>query len=104
MIALTFAKVYRRKAKKLHTEKRALYQELLQGVELLKSLTEYDRLILADALQPSHYSPGDRILRFGDDPEWMHIILEGEVEVVFLFASCVPSACPRSAPFLPMCT
>ena len=66
MIALTFAKVYRRKAKKLHTEKRALYQELLQGVELLKSLTEYDHifhlLFIQVCLQHINHHPNMTII------------------------------------------
>eukprot|EP00667_Euglena_gracilis_P001237 EG_transcript_1237 len=73
--------VYRRTIKRVHVEKRALYKELLQGVEFLRGLSDYEFSILADALQPAQYQPGETITRFGEEPDWMYIIVEGEVEV-----------------------
>eukprot|EP01004_Peranema_trichophorum_P004887 NODE_377_length_2843_cov_17.660662_g322_i0.p1 GENE.NODE_377_length_2843_cov_17.660662_g322_i0~~NODE_377_length_2843_cov_17.660662_g322_i0.p1 ORF type:complete len:814 (+),score=164.32 NODE_377_length_2843_cov_17.660662_g322_i0:1-2442(+) len=73
--------VYRRIVMRQNIEKRKLYQELLSNVDFLKSMSQYELLTLADALQPSIYKKGDKIIQFGDEAEWFHIVVDGEVEV-----------------------
>ena len=63
-------------------QKRKLYGELLSGISILKSMTPKELLNLADALQPTEYQPGDSLIRFGEPGGYMHLILQGEVDVV----------------------
>ena len=37
---------------------------------------------IADALSSDEYHPGDAIIHFGDEGEWMFLIVEGTVEII----------------------
>ena len=62
-------------------ERRRLYRELLAGVPFAALLSEQQSLGLADALTPIKFPPGDVLIKFGDQNEWMYIIVDGVVEV-----------------------
>ena len=63
------------------TARRALYEELLSNVNFLQSMSGEEMLVLADCLQPARFTGGEYIIKFGSEGEWMHIIVEGTVEV-----------------------
>ncbi|CAD5124468.1 DgyrCDS12750 [Dimorphilus gyrociliatus] len=62
--------------------KRKLYEELLDSVPMLKSLTEYERMSLADALVTKSYNDGDCIIKEGDQADGMYFIEDGKVKVL----------------------
>ena len=72
---------YKKVVMQLSIQRRQLYTELLGNVEFLENMTEYEKLTLADALHPKTYEPGSYIIRRGERNEWMHIVVEGSVEV-----------------------
>eukprot|EP00756_Hemistasia_phaeocysticola_P000914 Hpha_TRINITY_DN10657_c0_g1::TRINITY_DN10657_c0_g1_i1::g.156706::m.156706/K04739/PRKAR; cAMP-dependent protein kinase regulator len=56
---------------------------LLKGVDVLKAVDDEDRIVmLADALEEGEFKEGEKLIEHGTTPEWMHIILDGGVEVV----------------------
>lgn len=62
-------------------EKRQTYMKLLNEVSQLQSLTEYERMQVADALVPKSYSTGDVIVSEGDEGDGMYFIVQGKVSV-----------------------
>lgn len=46
-----------------------------------ESLTDYERLTIADALQSSNFKKGDVIIKQGDPGDTFYIIVEGECVV-----------------------
>jgi CRP-like cAMP-binding protein len=84
-ICRTFAldrQTYRAVVVKGSRERRKLYEELLSHVSFLSTMTQQELLNLADALQPSNYAPGEPLIKHGEENEWMHIIMAGEVDVI----------------------
>eukprot|EP00760_Papus_ankaliazontas_P002028 PhM_4_TR10799/c0_g1_i1/m.48934/K04739/PRKAR; cAMP-dependent protein kinase regulator len=73
---------YKRLIMKVSVARRELFMGLLGGLEFLSTMSEYEKTILADALQYKYYQPGDVIIPAGKAAEWMHIIVEGTVEVL----------------------
>eukprot|EP01064_Diplonema_japonicum_P032551 TRINITY_DN6151_c0_g2_i1.p1 TRINITY_DN6151_c0_g2~~TRINITY_DN6151_c0_g2_i1.p1 ORF type:complete len:1040 (+),score=194.86 TRINITY_DN6151_c0_g2_i1:159-3278(+) len=63
-------------------ERQKEYKELLNSVGFLSTLTEYQKSTLADALELCHYKSGDKLIKFGSEGEWMHIISSGTVKVM----------------------
>lgn len=63
-------------------QKREKYQRLLQRVGFLEALSDYDRMTIAEALLTTEYQQDEKIISFGEKGQWMHIIVEGEVQVV----------------------
>ncbi|GAM17152.1 hypothetical protein SAMD00019534_003270 [Acytostelium subglobosum LB1] len=61
--------------------KRRLYEEFLEHVSILKHLEKYERVSLADALEPCTFQSGEIIVREGDSGDKFYIIVEGEVKV-----------------------
>lgn len=74
-------KSYRKIVMNVAEQRRKLYRELLTGVPFAEDLTEQQHVVLADALTPIHFSPGDHMIRIGEQNEWMYIIVDGVVEV-----------------------
>jgi CRP-like cAMP-binding protein len=74
-------RTYRRIVMQVVTERRRLYRELLTGVPFASALTEQQHVVLADALTPIHFAPGDHLVRVGEQNEWMYILADGVVEV-----------------------
>nr|ACI16059.1 protein kinase [Bodo saltans] len=63
-------------------QKRERYQRLLHRVGFLEALSDYDRMTIAEALVTTEYRADDKIISFGEKGQWMHIIIDGEVQVV----------------------
>ena len=63
------------------TQKRSKYKEFLNSVEILQTLSEYERLTLADALVEETFTDVD-IVTQGSPGEKFFIIEDGAVEVV----------------------
>jgi cAMP-dependent protein kinase regulator len=59
--------------------KRLLYKQFLERVPLLQSMTEYERLTVADAVETVEYNDGETIIRQGDPGDAFYILVEGEV-------------------------
>jgi CRP-like cAMP-binding protein len=74
-------KTYRKIVMNVANERRKLYRELLTGVPFAEELSEQQQVVLADALTPIHFVPGDKLIRMGEQNEWMYIIVDGVVEV-----------------------
>jgi len=62
--------------------KRKLYEEFLNKVSILQSLDDWERLTIADALEPVQFEDGETIMRQGEDGEVFYIILEGNARVL----------------------
>ncbi|CCD16625.1 unnamed protein product [Trypanosoma congolense IL3000] len=62
--------------------RRETYIQFLNNVPFLSGLDQYEKLQLADALSTSEFAPGDYVIRYGEEGEWLYIIMEGVVEVI----------------------
>lgn len=62
-------------------QRRRMYEGFLEEVELLKTLTPYERSKIADALETKKYPPGTTIIKEGDVGESFYILESGEAEV-----------------------
>uniref|UniRef100_T1E240 cAMP-dependent protein kinase type II regulatory subunit n=1 Tax=Psorophora albipes TaxID=869069 RepID=T1E240_9DIPT len=72
---------FRRILLKSAFRKRKMYEALLDAVPMLKTLQNYERMNLADALIPKTYSVGDRIIKQGDAADGMYFIEDGTVSI-----------------------
>ncbi|KAL9648426.1 hypothetical protein ABK040_014046 [Willaertia magna] len=64
--------------------KREMYEDFLRKVPILETLTDYERMTVADALVQEVYSENDKgrcIIRQGDRGDSFYIVLQGEVIV-----------------------
>ena len=61
--------------------KRQMYENFLRDLNILKSLTDYERSNVADALLPSDYYQNDVIIRQGDQADRMFFIEDGQCDV-----------------------
>lgn len=62
--------------------RRLMYEDFLKDVKVLKSLTNQERLKLADALSTEIYHKGDKIVTQGDVGENFYFIERGECDVI----------------------
>eukprot|EP01094_Clydonella_sp_ATCC50884_P012680 TRINITY_DN22983_c0_g1_i1.p2 TRINITY_DN22983_c0_g1~~TRINITY_DN22983_c0_g1_i1.p2 ORF type:complete len:391 (+),score=154.05 TRINITY_DN22983_c0_g1_i1:187-1359(+) len=62
--------------------KRGLYNNFLEKVKILESLTPYERLTIADALEDVSFPPNTTIVKQGDPGNIFYIIVEGEARVM----------------------
>lgn len=58
-------------------KKRKMYEELLSRVKILQELDQWERLTVADALEPVHFTDGDNIVVQGEKGNDFFIIVEG---------------------------
>ncbi|CAH8542549.1 unnamed protein product [Heterobilharzia americana] len=58
-------------------EKRRLYEELLNQVPILESLSAYERMSIADALRTKIFEAGEQIIQQGDPGDEMFFVEEG---------------------------
>ncbi|KAG6796815.1 cAMP-dependent protein kinase type II regulatory subunit isoform X1 [Apis mellifera caucasica] len=72
---------FRRILLKSAYKKRKMYEDLINKVPMLKSLEPYERMNLADALVPKHYSDGDQIIKQGDSADGMYFVEDGIVRI-----------------------
>eukprot|EP01062_Namystynia_karyoxenos_P082036 TRINITY_DN914_c3_g1_i1.p1 TRINITY_DN914_c3_g1~~TRINITY_DN914_c3_g1_i1.p1 ORF type:complete len:1037 (+),score=375.98 TRINITY_DN914_c3_g1_i1:115-3225(+) len=65
------------------SKRREELTELLRHVDVLTKVQSEDRItMLADALEEAHFEKGQHLIRRGETPEWMYIILAGDVDVI----------------------
>ncbi|XP_052262461.1 cAMP-dependent protein kinase regulatory subunit-like isoform X1 [Dreissena polymorpha] len=62
--------------------KRKMYEEFLGKVSILENLDKWERLTVADALEPVQFEDGQEIVRQGEPGEDFFIILEGSAAVL----------------------
>ncbi|KAI9912008.1 hypothetical protein PsorP6_009217 [Peronosclerospora sorghi] len=72
-------------------KKREAYKGFIERVPLLESLSEYERLTVADALKTETFRDGDVIIKQGDDGNLFYIIEEG-------IAVCTKQLSPADRP------
>lgn len=59
-----------------------MYEEFLSKVPILEDLGKFERLTVADALQPVSFEDGEAIVRQGEPGEDFFIITEGQAVVL----------------------
>ena len=59
-------------------KKRKMYEELLSRVKILQELDQWERLTVADALEPAQFNDGDPIVVQGEKGNDFFIIVEGK--------------------------
>ncbi|XP_025217896.1 cAMP-dependent protein kinase type I-alpha regulatory subunit isoform X1 [Theropithecus gelada] len=62
--------------------KRKMYEEFLSKVSILESLDKWERLTVADALEPVQFEDGQKIVVQGEPGDEFFIILEGSAAVL----------------------
>uniref|UniRef100_U5EXY6 cAMP-dependent protein kinase type II regulatory subunit n=1 Tax=Corethrella appendiculata TaxID=1370023 RepID=U5EXY6_9DIPT len=72
---------FRRILLKSAFRKRKMYETLLDSVPMLKTLQNYERMNLADALVPKLYKNGDKIITQGDAADGMYFVEDGKVSI-----------------------
>lgn len=75
---------FRRIVLKSAFRKRKEYEMLLEGVPMLQTLENYERMNLCDALMPKPYTDGDLIIKQGDDADGMYFIEDGAVKITMI--------------------
>jgi cAMP-dependent protein kinase regulator len=65
-------------------KKRKMYEELLTRVKILQELDQWERLTVADALEPIQFSDGDNIVVQGEKGNDFFIIVEGKIIILFV--------------------
>ncbi|XP_060534714.1 cAMP-dependent protein kinase type I regulatory subunit isoform X1 [Cylas formicarius] len=61
--------------------KRKMYEEFLARVSILENLDKWERLTVADALEPVSFEDGETIVRQGEPGDDFYIIVEGTATV-----------------------
>lgn len=61
--------------------KRKMYEEFLARVSILENLDKWERLTVADALEPVRFEDGETIVRQGEPGDDFYIIVEGTAVV-----------------------
>jgi cAMP-dependent protein kinase regulator len=61
--------------------KRKMYEEFLSRVSILENLDPWERLTVADALEPVSFEDGETIVRQGEPGDDFYIIVEGTASV-----------------------
>ncbi|XP_015906869.1 cAMP-dependent protein kinase type II regulatory subunit [Parasteatoda tepidariorum] len=75
---------FRRIVLKSAFKKRKEYEKLLEGVPMLQTLEQYERMNLCDALMPKAYSDGELIIKQGDEADGMFFIEDGDCKITML--------------------
>lgn len=60
--------------------RRRLYEDFLEGVEILSTLTPYERSKIADALETLKFPAGSTIIKEGDVADSFYILEDGEAD------------------------
>mmetsp|Transcript_11721 Transcript_11721/g.10353 ORF Transcript_11721/g.10353 Transcript_11721/m.10353 type:complete len:151 (+) Transcript_11721:407-859(+) len=58
-------------------KKREKYEEFLTKVELLQGMEPYERIALADGVMEQVFSPGEYIIREGEEGDRFYFVVEG---------------------------
>ncbi|EFX74447.1 hypothetical protein DAPPUDRAFT_108952 [Daphnia pulex] len=72
---------FRRIILKTACKKRKMYETLLETVPMLRALTSYERMNVADALNPRTFEDGECIIRQGDAADGMYFVETGTVRI-----------------------
>lgn len=70
----TFRKILLKAAYK----RRMMHEKLLENVPMLKNISEYERMNVADALETKSYEDGETIIKQGDEADNMFFMEKGE--------------------------
>ncbi|XP_078677599.1 cAMP-dependent protein kinase type II regulatory subunit-like isoform X1 [Branchiostoma floridae x Branchiostoma belcheri] len=62
-------------------KKRKMYENLLDNVPMLKTLEQFERMKVADALMTQSFEDGEVIIRQGDSADCMYFVEEGVVRI-----------------------
>ncbi|XP_028395524.1 cAMP-dependent protein kinase type I-beta regulatory subunit-like [Dendronephthya gigantea] len=73
---------YRRIIMLSQIRKRELYERFLEKVSILESLDKWERLTVADALEPVSFEDGEYVVIQGEQGEDFYIIVEGNAVVL----------------------
>jgi cAMP-dependent protein kinase regulator len=65
-------------------KKRKMYEEFLSKVKILQELDQWERLTVADALEPVQFADGDSIVEQGEKGNDFFIIVEGIKTKIYL--------------------
>lgn len=79
---------FRRIVLKSAFKKRKEYEKLLENVPMLKTLENYERMNLCDALMPKTFQDGERIIKQGDDADEMYFVEDGTVRITIIKEGC----------------
>ncbi|KAJ7353845.1 cAMP-dependent protein kinase type II-beta regulatory subunit [Desmophyllum pertusum] len=72
---------FRRILLKAAAKKRRIHENLLENVPMLKEITEYERMNLADALQSRKFKDGDCVIKQGDEADCMFFVESGMASI-----------------------
>lgn len=72
---------FRRILLKAAAKKRKVHEALLESVPMLKEITEYERMNLADALQSRKFKDGDCVIQQGDEADCMYFVESGVASI-----------------------
>lgn len=72
---------FRRIVLKSAFKKRKMYEDFLENVPILKSLDQYERMSLADALVSQTHANKTQIIKQGDAAHGMYFVERGEIKV-----------------------
>ncbi|XP_039265487.1 cAMP-dependent protein kinase type I-beta regulatory subunit-like [Styela clava] len=73
---------YRRILMGSQIKKRTMYEEFLSKISILESLDKWERLTVADALEPAQFDSGDEVVVQGQPGNDFFIIVEGSAAVL----------------------
>lgn len=69
--------IFRKIVLKAAYNRRRMHECLLEKVPMLKHLNEFERMNVADALETKTFEDGDRIIKQGDEADYMYFIERG---------------------------
>ncbi|XP_057296324.1 cAMP-dependent protein kinase type II regulatory subunit-like isoform X2 [Hydractinia symbiolongicarpus] len=69
--------IFRKIVLKAAYNRRRMHEGLLEKVPMLKHLNEFERMNVADALETKTFEDGDRIIKQGDEADYMYFIERG---------------------------
>lgn len=72
---------FRRILLKAAAKKRKVHEALLESVPMLKEITEYERMNLADALQSRKFKDGECVIQQGDEADCMYFVESGVASI-----------------------
>lgn len=75
---------FRRIVLKSAFRKRKMYEQLIDLVPMLKTLQNYERMNLADALIPKVYQDAETIIKQGDSADGMYFVESGTVRITII--------------------
>ncbi|XP_067024464.1 cAMP-dependent protein kinase type II regulatory subunit-like isoform X1 [Acropora muricata] len=72
---------FRRILLKAAAKKRKVHEALLESVPMLKEITEYERMNLADALQSRKFKDGECVIQQGNEADCMYFVESGVASI-----------------------